>query len=162
MNAPHEEAAEFAKQSKRENWVYVGNLSYDVKYCDLIEFMRGGGLGCTYQDRYAGLSSAGGGFHGGFRGAMRGGLCGTAGFMGGFRGGFRDGFSGWVLAKISLKIFMSTTLVLITGSFSSVAAYNAEPNQQIMVWNVSSTYGCVEKQGFGATVTNNRRLVKDR
>jgi len=25
--------------------VYVGNLSYDVKYRDLIEFMRGGGLG---------------------------------------------------------------------------------------------------------------------
>jgi hypothetical protein len=45
MNAPHEEAAEFAKQSKRENRVYVGNLSYDVKYRDLIEFMRGGGLG---------------------------------------------------------------------------------------------------------------------
>ena len=45
MNAPHEEAAEFAKQSKRENRVYVGNLSYDVKYRDLMEFMRGGGLG---------------------------------------------------------------------------------------------------------------------
>ena len=44
MNAPHEEAVEFAKQSKRENRVYVGNLSYDVKYRDLIEFMRGGGL----------------------------------------------------------------------------------------------------------------------
>ena len=45
MNAPHEEAVEFAKQSKRENRVYVGNLSYDVKYRDLIEFMRGGGFG---------------------------------------------------------------------------------------------------------------------
>lgn len=45
MNAPHEEAAEFAKQSKRENRVYVGNLSYDVKYRDLMEFMRGGGWG---------------------------------------------------------------------------------------------------------------------
>ena len=45
MNASHEEAVEFAKQSKRENRVYVGNLSYDVKYRDLIEFMRGGGLG---------------------------------------------------------------------------------------------------------------------
>ena len=44
MNAPHEEAMEFAKQSKRENRVYVGNLSYDVKYRDLMEFMRGGGL----------------------------------------------------------------------------------------------------------------------
>ncbi|KAI0718666.1 hypothetical protein C8T65DRAFT_803566 [Cerioporus squamosus] len=43
MNAPHEEAAEFAKQSKRENRVYVGNLSYDVKYRDLMEFMRGAG-----------------------------------------------------------------------------------------------------------------------
>lgn len=45
MNAPHEEAVEFAKVSKRENRVYVGNLSYDVKYRDLMEFMRGGGLG---------------------------------------------------------------------------------------------------------------------
>ena len=45
MNAPHEEAVEFAKHSKRENRVYVGNLSYDVKYRDLMEFMRGGGLG---------------------------------------------------------------------------------------------------------------------
>lgn len=43
MNAPHEEAVEFAKQSKREHRVYVGNLSYDVKYRDLIEFMRGAG-----------------------------------------------------------------------------------------------------------------------
>ncbi|KAF9652568.1 RNA-binding domain-containing protein [Thelephora ganbajun] len=43
VNAPHEEAVEFAKQSKRENRVYVGNLSYDVKYRDLIEFMRGAG-----------------------------------------------------------------------------------------------------------------------
>jgi hypothetical protein len=45
MNAPHEEAVEFAKISKRENRVYVGNLSYDVKYRDLMEFMRGGGWG---------------------------------------------------------------------------------------------------------------------
>ena len=45
MNAPHEEAVEFAKLSKRENRVYVGNLSYDVKYRDLMEFMRGGGWG---------------------------------------------------------------------------------------------------------------------
>jgi hypothetical protein len=43
MNAEHEEAVEFAKISKRENRVYVGNLSYDVKYRDLMEFMRGGG-----------------------------------------------------------------------------------------------------------------------
>ncbi|PBK67535.1 hypothetical protein ARMSODRAFT_313783 [Armillaria solidipes] len=42
MNADHEEAVEFAKISKRENRVYVGNLSYDVKYRDLMEFMRGG------------------------------------------------------------------------------------------------------------------------
>jgi hypothetical protein len=48
MNAPHEEAVEFAKISKRENRVYVGNLSYDVKYRDLMEFMRGGGLGCNF------------------------------------------------------------------------------------------------------------------
>lgn len=45
MNADHEEAVEFAKISKRENRVYVGNLSYEVKYRDLMEFMRGGGLG---------------------------------------------------------------------------------------------------------------------
>lgn len=47
MNADHEEAVEFAKISKRENRVYVGNLSYDVKYRDLMEFMRGGGLGVS-------------------------------------------------------------------------------------------------------------------
>ena len=47
MNAPHEEAVEFSKISKRENRVYVGNLSYDVKYRDLMEFMRGGGLGAS-------------------------------------------------------------------------------------------------------------------
>jgi hypothetical protein len=45
MNASHEEAVEFSKISKRENRVYVGNLSYDVKYRDLMEFMRGGGWG---------------------------------------------------------------------------------------------------------------------
>jgi hypothetical protein len=45
MNADHEEAVEFAKISKREHRVYVGNLSYDVKYRDLMEFMRGGGWG---------------------------------------------------------------------------------------------------------------------
>lgn len=45
MNADHEEAVEFAKISKRENRVYVGNLSYDVKFRDLMEFMRGGGWG---------------------------------------------------------------------------------------------------------------------
>jgi hypothetical protein len=44
MNVPREEAAEFAKISKRENRVYVGNLSYDVRYGDLMDFMRGGGL----------------------------------------------------------------------------------------------------------------------
>ncbi|KAF9072705.1 RNA-binding domain-containing protein [Rhodocollybia butyracea] len=43
MNADHEEAVEFAKISKRENRVYVGNLSYDVRYRDLMEFMRGAG-----------------------------------------------------------------------------------------------------------------------
>ncbi len=54
MNAPHEEAVEFAKQSKRENRVYVGNLSYDVKYRDLMEFMRGGGWGNNFRlDFYA-------------------------------------------------------------------------------------------------------------
>lgn len=43
INADPDEALEFSKQSKRENRVYVGNLSYDVKYRDLMEFMRGGG-----------------------------------------------------------------------------------------------------------------------
>ncbi|KAJ7334669.1 hypothetical protein DFH08DRAFT_784708 [Mycena albidolilacea] len=43
MNADHEEAMEFAKISKRENRVYVGNLSYEVRYRDLMEFMRGAG-----------------------------------------------------------------------------------------------------------------------
>lgn len=48
MNADPEEAAEFAKISKRENRVYVGNLSYDVRYRDLMEFMRGGGWGISW------------------------------------------------------------------------------------------------------------------
>lgn len=52
MNADPEEAAEIAKNSKRENRVYVGNLSYDVKYRDLIEFMRGGGWGTQLLDFY--------------------------------------------------------------------------------------------------------------
>lgn len=62
MNADPEEAAEFTKNSKRENRVYVGNLSYDVRYRDLIEFMRGGGLGTQldffsfYLDRSGGWS----------------------------------------------------------------------------------------------------------
>ncbi|KAG8771082.1 hypothetical protein FRC16_006118, partial [Serendipita sp. 398] len=43
MNADPAEALEFSKVSKRENRVYVGNLAYDVKYGDLIEFMRGAG-----------------------------------------------------------------------------------------------------------------------
>jgi hypothetical protein len=44
MNAPPEEAAEFAKISKRDNRVYVGNLGYDIGYGDLMNFMRGGRL----------------------------------------------------------------------------------------------------------------------
>ncbi|KAF8761606.1 RNA-binding protein [Rhizoctonia solani] len=43
INADPDEAAEFSKSSKKENRVYVGNLSYDVKYGDLMEFMRGAG-----------------------------------------------------------------------------------------------------------------------
>ncbi|KAL5480923.1 GBP2 [Sanghuangporus weigelae] len=43
MNADPEEALEISKISKRENRVYVGNLSYDVRYRDLMEFMRGAG-----------------------------------------------------------------------------------------------------------------------
>ena len=45
MNTDYEEVVEFAKTSKRENRVYIGNLSYDVKYRDLMEFMKGGGWG---------------------------------------------------------------------------------------------------------------------
>ena len=57
MNAPHEEAVEFGKLSKRENRVYVGNLSYDVKYRDLMEFMRGGGWGNNFRlDFYVAFS----------------------------------------------------------------------------------------------------------
>ena len=52
INAPHEEAVKFARHSKRENRVYVGDLIYDVKYRELIEFMRGGGWG-----RFSGLPS---------------------------------------------------------------------------------------------------------
>lgn len=47
MNAPHEDAVEFSKISKKENRLYVGNLSYDVKYGDLTEFMRTGGWSIT-------------------------------------------------------------------------------------------------------------------
>jgi hypothetical protein len=50
--------------------VYVGNLSYEVKYRDLIEFMRGGGWGrfsswsllAFYGCGGRGGSSGGGGF----------------------------------------------------------------------------------------------------
>ena len=44
MNADHAEAIKFSKISNRKNRVYVGNLSYDVKYGDLLEFMRPGAL----------------------------------------------------------------------------------------------------------------------
>lgn len=43
MNAPHEDAIEFSKISKKEARLYVGNLAYDVKYGDLIEFLKPGG-----------------------------------------------------------------------------------------------------------------------
>ncbi|KAJ4476103.1 hypothetical protein C8J55DRAFT_517489 [Lentinula edodes] len=43
MNAEHEEALKFAKISKRENRVYVGNLNYKIRYRDLMEFMRAAG-----------------------------------------------------------------------------------------------------------------------
>jgi hypothetical protein len=45
MNAPAEEAAAHAAVSVRENRVYVGNLSYDVKYRDLEKFMTDGAWG---------------------------------------------------------------------------------------------------------------------
>ena len=59
MNADHEEAVEFAKISKRENRVYVGNLSYDVKYRDLMEFMRGGGWGNLRLDVFSSRGKGG-------------------------------------------------------------------------------------------------------
>jgi hypothetical protein len=48
--------------------VYVGNLSYDVKYRDLIEFMRGGGWGRFSSWRlvfFFGCGRCGGGSSGG-------------------------------------------------------------------------------------------------
>ena len=60
MNADPEEAAEMAKNSKRENRVYVGNLSYDVKYRDLVEFMRGGGWGTQLLEFSLSLGREGG------------------------------------------------------------------------------------------------------
>jgi RNA recognition motif-containing protein len=42
FNATSDEAAEHAKNSIKENRVYVGNLSYDVKYKDLEQFMTDG------------------------------------------------------------------------------------------------------------------------
>lgn len=42
MNASHEEAEAHARVSKRENRLYVGNLSYDCTYRDLADFMIGG------------------------------------------------------------------------------------------------------------------------
>lgn len=45
FNAPAEEAAEFATRSVREHRVYVGNLSYEVRYKDLEQFMTDGALG---------------------------------------------------------------------------------------------------------------------
>ncbi|KAF8609324.1 hypothetical protein BDV93DRAFT_140412 [Ceratobasidium sp. AG-I] len=68
INADADEAAEMSKNSKKENRVYVGNLSYDVKYGDLMEFMRGGGW---MMDFGLGLVF-GGGFSWGFPGGRRG------------------------------------------------------------------------------------------
>ena len=45
FNAPAEEAAEHAARSVREHRVYVGNLSYEVRYKDLEKFMTDGALG---------------------------------------------------------------------------------------------------------------------
>lgn len=44
MNAPPEEAEAHARVSRRENRLYVGNLSYSCTYRDLREFMMGGAL----------------------------------------------------------------------------------------------------------------------
>ncbi|KAF5310869.1 hypothetical protein D9619_007686 [Psilocybe cf. subviscida] len=59
MNADHEEAVEFAKISKRENRVYVGNLSYDVKYRDLMEFMRGAAYWILFETPFLHLTEMG-------------------------------------------------------------------------------------------------------
>lgn len=68
INADPDEAAEMSKNSKKENRVYVGNLSYDVKYGDLMEFMRGGGW---MMDFGLGLVFGGGFFMGCFWGGRR-------------------------------------------------------------------------------------------
>lgn len=44
MNAPPEEAEAHSRVSKRENRLYVGNLSYSCTYRDLRDFMMGGAL----------------------------------------------------------------------------------------------------------------------
>lgn len=64
-----------SKNSKKENRVYVGNLSYDVKYGDLMEFMRGGGW---MMDFGLGLVFGGGFFMGCFWG-KNGGRTGDSG-----------------------------------------------------------------------------------
>ncbi|THV00182.1 RNA-binding domain-containing protein [Dendrothele bispora CBS 962.96] len=43
MNPPREEALQFAKSSRKENRVYVANLSYTVNYQELAEFMSAAG-----------------------------------------------------------------------------------------------------------------------
>ncbi len=43
MNASLEEAAAHAKNSIKENRLYVGNLTYNTTYRDLQEFMKTGG-----------------------------------------------------------------------------------------------------------------------
>lgn len=44
MNAPPEEAEAHSRVSRRENRLYVGNLSYSCTYRDLRDFMMGGAL----------------------------------------------------------------------------------------------------------------------
>ncbi|KAL1412557.1 g-strand binding protein [Vanrija albida] len=50
MNASHEEAEAHARVSKRENRLYVGNLSYDCTYRDLADFMIGAGGNVVFSE----------------------------------------------------------------------------------------------------------------
>lgn len=54
MNAPPEEAEAHSRVSKRENRLYVGNLSYSCTYRDLREFMMGGALALDDYDHILG------------------------------------------------------------------------------------------------------------
>ncbi|CDZ97834.1 rna-binding domain-containing protein [Phaffia rhodozyma] len=50
FNAPSDQAAEHAQRSIKENRVYVGNLSYEVRYKDLENFMMDAGLDVAFTE----------------------------------------------------------------------------------------------------------------